>query len=99
MAYKFKPNKSVKKRMRLTSTGKIKFSHCFHTHLMSARKSAQRRRIRRPAILAEGHARNMRKLMGVGGIHPNKVRHERELAAAGKAAPEATSQTSEKRRK
>ena len=32
----------------------------------------------------EGHARNMRKMLGVSGIHPGKIRHERELAAAEK---------------
>ena len=82
MAYKFKPNKSVKKRMRVTATGKLKRSHGFHSHLMSARKAGQRRRIRRPAILGEGHARNMRKLMGIGGLHPGKIKHDRALAAA-----------------
>jgi large subunit ribosomal protein L35 len=84
MAYKFKPNKSVRKRMRMTSTGKLKHGHAFHSHLMSARPATKRRRIRRPAVLFEGHARNMRKLMGVSGIHPGKIRHERELAEAAK---------------
>ncbi len=88
MAYKFKPNKSVSKRLRLTRTGKIKRNHSFTSHLMSARPSSKRRKLRRPAILFEGHARNMRKLMGVSGIHPNKIRHDRELVAAGKG-PEA----------
>jgi len=84
MGYKFKPNKSVRKRVRLTGTGKLKTGHGFHSHLMSARNAAQRRRIRRPAIMFEGHARNMRKMLGVSGIHPGKIRHERELAAAEK---------------
>jgi large subunit ribosomal protein L35 len=86
MAYKFKPNKSVRKRVRMTSTGKLKHGHGFHSHLMSARNAAQRRRIRRPAVMFEGHARNMRKLIGVSGIHPGKIRHERELAAKEKEA-------------
>lgn len=86
MAYKFKPNKSVKKRMRLTSTGKLKHGHAFHSHLMSARDAAHRRRIRRPAVLFEGHARNMRKLMGVSGIRPAQTRHEREQAARAASA-------------
>jgi large subunit ribosomal protein L35 len=90
MAYKFKPNKSVAKRLRLTRTGKLKRSHSFHTHLMSARSAGKRRKIRRPAILFEGHARNMRKLMGVDGIHPGKIRHEREIAA--RQAAEAVSE-------
>jgi large subunit ribosomal protein L35 len=88
MAYKFKPNKSVAKRLRLTRTGKLKRNHSFTSHLMSARPSSKRRKLRRPAMLFEGHARNMRKLMGVSGIHPNKIRHERELAAENKG-PEA----------
>jgi len=85
MAYKFKPNKSVKKRLRATKTGKLKRHHGFTSHLMSARDSARRRKLRRPAILFEGHARNMRKLMGISGMHPAKIRHERELEAAAEA--------------
>ena len=81
MAYKFKPNKSVAKRFRRTATGKLKRHHSYTSHLMSSRPASKRRKLRRPEILFEGHARNMRKLMGVGGIHPGKVRHERELAA------------------
>jgi len=82
MAYKFKPNKSVAKRFRLTATGKLKRHHSFTSHLMSSRPASKRRKLRRAEILFEGHARNMRKLMGVSGIHPGKIRHERELAAA-----------------
>jgi large subunit ribosomal protein L35 len=80
MAYKFKPNKSAAKRFRVTRTGKLKRNHSFTSHLMSARPSSKRRKLRRPEILVEGHARNMRKLLGISGLHPNKVRHERELA-------------------
>jgi large subunit ribosomal protein L35 len=94
MGYKFKPNKSVAKRLRLTRTGKLKRHHSLTSHLMSSRPSSKRRKLRRPEILFEGHARNMRKLMGVSGIHPGKIRHERELAAAEKAA--AADKTEEK---
>jgi large subunit ribosomal protein L35 len=85
MAYKFKPNKSVAKRFSVTRTGKVKRHHSFTSHLMSARPSSKRRKLRRPAILAEGHARNMRKLMGVGGLHPNKIQHDRDLEAQAEA--------------
>jgi large subunit ribosomal protein L35 len=87
MGYKFKPNKSAKKRFRVTSTGKLKRNHSFTSHLMSARPSSKRRKLRRPAILGEGHARNMRKLIGVAGLHPMAVLHDREPAAAEKSAP------------
>ena len=79
MGYKFKPNKSVKKRLRMTANGKLKHGHSFHTHLMSSRPAKKRRKTRRAGLVFEGAARNMRKLMGVGGIHPGKIRHEREL--------------------
>ena len=88
MGYKFKPNKSVAKRLRLTRTGKLKRHHSLTSHLMSSRPSSKRRKLRRPEILFEGHARNMRKLMGVSGIHPGKIRHERELVARELAAAE-----------
>jgi large subunit ribosomal protein L35 len=85
MAYKFKPNKSVAKRLRVTKTGKLKRNHSLTSHLRSGRSAALERRLRRPAILFEGHSRNMRKLMGVSGKHPGKIKHERDLAAAEKA--------------
>lgn len=84
MGYKFKPNKSVAKRFKVTKTGKVKRHHSFTSHLMSARPAKVRRKLRRPAVLFEGHARNMRQLMGVTGVRPNQIRHERELAAQAK---------------
>lgn len=81
MAYKFKPNKSVLKRFRVSKTGKVKRGHSLRSHLMSGRSSKKKRHLRRPAILFEGHARNMRQLMGVSGRRPNQIAHERELEA------------------
>jgi large subunit ribosomal protein L35 len=81
MAYKFKTNKSVAKRFRVTKTGKLKRGHSNTSHLMSARDSKKRRKLGRPAILFEGHARNMRKRLGISALKPNKIAHERALAA------------------
>jgi large subunit ribosomal protein L35 len=80
MAYKFKPNKSVAKRFVVTKTGKLKRRHSFHTHLMSARSAKRLRQLRGSEILFEGHARNMRSLMGISGTRPKKIAHERMLA-------------------
>jgi large subunit ribosomal protein L35 len=90
MAYKFKPNKAVAKRFRVSKTGKLKRQHAFHTHLMSSRNGNQRRAIRKPETLFEGHARNMRKMMGISKLKPNKVIHDRALAAKEKAAETST---------
>ena len=77
MAYKFKPKKAVAKRFKVTKTGKLKRHHAFTSHLMSARPANKRRKLRRSAILFEGHARNMRKLMGISHLKPAQVEHER----------------------
>ena len=87
MGYKLKPSKSVAKRFKVTKTGKVKGHHGFTSHLMSARSATKRRKLRKPQLISEGHARRMRVLMGVSGKHPNKVAHERRLAAAKAAQP------------
>jgi len=84
MGYKYKPNKGCVKRFKVTATGKIKRRGTFSTHLRSRRDAALKRRQGRPSILAEGHARNMRAFMGVSGIKPKRIAHERKLAAAAK---------------
>ena len=87
MAYKFKPNKSIAKRFKVTKTGKLKRGHSLTSHLMSARSANKRRKLRKAAIVSETHARRLRKLMGVF-VTPGKVaavRQRRAAAAAAKA--------------
>ena len=91
MAYKYKPSKSVAKRFKVTKTGKVKAHHGFHSHLMSSRPANRRRKLRKPQLLHEGHARNMRLFMAVSGKRPNQAAHERRIAAA--AAVQATAPT------
>jgi large subunit ribosomal protein L35 len=92
MAYKLKPRKAVSKRFKVSKTGKLKGHHGFTSHLMSSRSGNKRRALRKPEILSEGHSRNMRKFMGISKLKPNKVAHERALAA--KAAAKETAETS-----
>ena len=82
MGYKFKPNKSVAKRFKVTGTGKLKHGHTKKTHLRSARTPKKKRHLGRPAMLFEGHARNMRRMMGIGGLHPKKIALERAHSQA-----------------
>jgi large subunit ribosomal protein L35 len=79
MGYKFKPNKGVAKRMRVTKTGKLKHNHTKTSHLRSGRSGNLKRKLRRPSILHEGLARNLRRLMGVHALKPKQVEHERAL--------------------
>ena len=85
MAYKLKPNKAVAKRFRVTATGKLKRRHSLSTHLRSARTAKKKRELRRPEILFEGIARNMRRLMGIGGMHPNAARKRPSTEGGGAA--------------
>ena len=80
MGTKYKPNKGCVKRFKVTATGKVKRRGTFSTHLRSVRDGNMKRRLGRPAILAEGHARNVRYYMGVSRMKPLKVAHERKLA-------------------
>ena len=75
MAYKYKPSKSVAKRFKVTKTGKLKRGHAFRSHLMSSRPANKRRKLRRPAILFEGHARNMREFLGLSKLKPAQIAH------------------------
>jgi large subunit ribosomal protein L35 len=86
MGYKYKPNKSVAKRFKVTKTGKVKAHHGFTSHLMSSRPASKRRKLRKPQLLHEGHARNMRRFVGLSARKPNQIAHERALAARQKPA-------------
>jgi large subunit ribosomal protein L35 len=88
MGYKFKPNKGVAKRMRVTKTGKIKHRHEKNSHHRSGRSASLKRRLGRPALLADGHSKNMRRFLGIVGVRPKQIAHERELASKQKETVE-----------
>ena len=86
MGYKLKPNKAVAKRFKVTAKGKLKRHHSLTSHLRSARSAKKKRELRRPEILFEGLARNLRRLIGVGGKHPNAPRKKSAPAQAAKTS-------------
>lgn len=85
MAYKMKTNKSVMSRFKVTKNGKLKRHHAKTSHLLSGRSSKTKRHLGRPAILHEGLARRMRKLMGVSHLNPIRAEHESKVAEAQQA--------------
>ena len=86
MGYKFKPNKGVAKRMKVTATGKLKHRHEKLSHLRSRRTGKLKRELGRPGLLAEGHSRNMRKFLGIVGKRPRQAAHLKAIAAKEAAA-------------
>lgn len=88
MGYKFKPNKSMLSRFKVTKTGKLKRHHAKTSHLLSGRTSKTKRRLGRPAIVFEGIARNIRRAMGVSHLNPIRTAHIRAQKAAEQQAVE-----------
>jgi len=82
---KYKPNKGMKKRFRVSATGKVKHNHSFTSHLRSSRSAKRTRHLRNASVLAEGHAKNMRAYMGLTALRPNQTAAKRKLAEAAKA--------------
>jgi large subunit ribosomal protein L35 len=87
MGYKLKPNKAVAKRFKVTAKGKLKRRHSLTSHLRSGRTPKKKRHLNRPAIVFEGLARNMRRLMGVTKTNPNRA--ARRAAAKAQAIADA----------
>jgi large subunit ribosomal protein L35 len=81
MGYKLKPCKTVLKRFKFSKTGKVKVHGAYHSHLMSARSPERRRKSRRPSVISETLAGNLRRMVNLSGRNPNKTRHERERTA------------------
>jgi len=50
MAHKNKSNKSLKKRFRITATGKIKHSKPGKRHLLAGRTSKRKRQLRQASV-------------------------------------------------
>ena len=93
MGYKLKPNKAVAKRFKVTAKGKLKRYHSLTSHLRSARTAKKKRELRRPELLFEGLAKNMRRLMGVrnspGVTAARATRHAAKRAAKAAAHEQA----------
>ena len=77
----YKPCKGMLKRFKVTGTGKLKRRCGFNSHLNSVRSGDMKRRLGGTEIVHEGHAKNYRLFMGVSGLRPKRIEHERALRA------------------
>ena len=82
MAYKFKPRKAVKKRFRVTATGKLKHERTLRRHLLSVRSGDKKRALARPDVLSETHSKALRVAMGISGLNPKRTAHNRRVQEA-----------------
>lgn len=63
---KLKTNRSVKKRMRITKSGKVKRFRAFKSHLLTGRTSKRKRFLSKPGFVAKGQEKTMHKLLPYG---------------------------------
>jgi len=61
---KLKTHKGLKKRVRVTASGKIKHKPSFAGHLMSAKSGRRCRRLRKPAVLHGPIVAKIREALG-----------------------------------
>ena len=60
---KLKTRGSVKRRFRVTKSGKVKCSRPFRGHMHAIHNGKQRRELRRPIVISGTWARLLRKMM------------------------------------
>jgi len=63
---KMKTHKGIKKRVKVTARGKIKYYRSGSRHLMAGKSAKRKRRLKRPGILEGTLAAKMLRLIGGG---------------------------------
>jgi len=60
---KLKSNRSIRRRFRVTKTGKLKHARANRRHLLSHRTTKRKRQLRRAAVVSEAQARSIERLL------------------------------------
>lgn len=63
---KLKTNRSAKKRLRISKTGKVKRFRACRSHLLTSKSSKRKRHLGRPGFVAKGQVETMHKLLPYG---------------------------------
>ncbi len=61
---KMKTHKGIKRRLKLTARGKVRYKRSFASHLMSGKSGKRVRRARRPSFLSGQMAKRIRLALG-----------------------------------
>ena len=62
---KFKPNKGLLKRIKITATGKVKVRKPGSGHLLSHKSGKRRRNLRRPLVTANCERKRVMAMLGL----------------------------------
>jgi large subunit ribosomal protein L35 len=79
---KNKPNKGLKKRIRFTKSGRIKFGRAFGRHLRSHKSRKLKRGYRKPAYAKSADARRVRAMLFTRVVSEAHVKAEEAEAEA-----------------
>jgi len=60
---KVKTNSSVKKRFKVTGTGKIKRKHAFKNHILTKKETKQKRHLSHFAVVDKADETNIKRLL------------------------------------
>jgi large subunit ribosomal protein L35 len=61
---KMKTHRGAAKRFRTTATGKIRRRKAYRSHLLESKTSRRKRRLGRPAEVAGGDRKHLKRLLG-----------------------------------
>ena len=61
---KQKTNRSVRKRIKITKTGKLRRNKAFRRHLLAGRAQKRKRNLRRPGFVSPGERKSYLRLLG-----------------------------------
>jgi large subunit ribosomal protein L35 len=74
--YKFKPNKGLLKRVKISGRGKVKFKRAGGTHLMSGTTGNQKRKLRKRGLVKAGDIRRIGRMLQMRLIPGDRKRPE-----------------------
>lgn len=63
---KLKTRKGIRKRFRITKSGKIKHGKAGKGHLLSSKQEERKRNLKRPALVDKGQARMIKRMLPYG---------------------------------
>ena len=88
---KLKTHKGIKKRFKVSATGKVSHKRCGSSHLMSHKSGKQVRRLRKKVtvVIAADAYRLRRAIHTRIGSHPEAIEAAREVAQSEAAAADA----------
>jgi len=60
---KIKTRRGAAKRFKVTGTGKVRRAHAFRRHILSTKSPKQKRRLRKPTLVAPTDAKAFKRLI------------------------------------